>query len=325
MVAPTRDARVTERAARRPGAVIGISRAGQCGVTSAHEHGAVAPAFLPPFKPADAGERDGRRAEAARAPVRLEAVWARSADEVALAQRLRYRVFVEEMGARPVPPPGTPARLDADRYDAFCEHLLVRCIGCDGRPKRVVGTYRVLLPDAARRAGSLYSDTEFDLRRLDTLRPAMAELGRSCVHPKWRSGGVILMLWAALAEFMRRNGVRYMVGCASVPMRDGGHAAASLWRGLRESHLAPQALRVRPWLALPIEGLRDDLAVETQPLIKGYLRCGAQVLGPPAWDPDFCSADLPMMLDLARLHAAYRRRFIGGADRSPVSGDDPAA
>ena len=113
-----------------------------------------------------------------------------------------------------------------------------------------------------------------------------------------------------LARFMQRNGLRRMIGCASVPMRDGGHFAASLWRRLEATHLAPIELRVRARCALPVDGLRGDLDVEPPPLIKGYLRCGAKVLGAPAWDPAFNSADLPLLLDLADLPAAYRRRFL---------------
>ena len=88
---------------------------------------------------------------AAPAPVRLEALWARHADDVRQAQRLRYKVFVDEMGARLAPPPGTPDGLDVDRFDDACEHLLVRTVESDDAPSRVVGTYRVLTPVAARR------------------------------------------------------------------------------------------------------------------------------------------------------------------------------
>ena len=139
----------------------------------------------------------------------------------------------------------------------------------------------------------------------------MVELGRSCVDPAWRIGGVILLLWTSLAEFMHRNGLRIMIGCASVPMRDGGHVAASLWQTLAARTSRRSSAQVRPRLPLPVDELRGDLAVEPPPLIKGYLKCGAKVLGAPAWDPDFGTADLPMMLDLADLPAAYRRRFIG--------------
>ena len=244
--------------------------------------------------------------------LRLEAVWARHADEVRDAQRLRHRVFAGEMGARLPVLPGTPPGLDADAFDDHCEHLLVRIAETADRPAQVVGTYRVLTAAAARRAGGLYSDQEFDLSALDALRPRIAELGRSCTDPAFRQGGVILMLWSALADFMARNRLDLTVGCASVPMADGGHTAASLWQQLRRSHLAPAPLVATPRLPLPVDSLRGDLPVEAPPLIKGYLKCGGRVLGAPAWDPDFRTADLPMIMDLADLPESYRRRFLRG-------------
>jgi len=246
-----------------------------------------------------------------RAEPRIEAVWARHQDEVRSAQRLRYRVFVEEMGARLLPPPGTPAGHDADAFDDHCEHLLVRTVDSGDAPGRVVGTYRVLTPWAAQRAGGLYSETEFDLGALAPLRGDLVELGRSCVDPDNRQGGVIIALWAALGGFMQRNGLGTMVGCASVGMRDGGHFAASLWRQLQASHLAAPPYRVRPRRPLPVDRLDTLLTVEAPPLIKGYLRCGARVLGAPAWDPDFNTADLPLMMRLAELPVRYKRHFLG--------------
>jgi putative hemolysin len=240
----------------------------------------------------------------------LEAVWARHADEVRAAQRLRWRVFADELGARLSPPPGTPPGLDADAFDGHCEHLLVRTVATADTPSQVVGTYRVLTPAAARMVGRLYTETEFELTALAAARPRLLELGRSCVDPAFRQGGVIMMLWASLAAFMRDNGLDAAIGCASLPMHDGGHAAASLWHRLCTAHLAPEALQVRPRLPLPLAELRSDLAVEPPPLVKGYLRCGAMMLGAPAWDPEFNVADLPMMLQLADLPAVYRRRFL---------------
>jgi putative hemolysin len=236
--------------------------------------------------------------------------WARDEDDVREAQRLRYRVFVEEMGAKPGVLRGVPAGHDADMFDPFCEHLIVRARQADGASGPVIGTYRVLTPDAARRVGGLYSETEFDLTRLRTLRPRMAELGRSCVDPAWRAGEVILALWGALGEFMECNRLDTTIGCASVGMHDGGHCAASLWEQLRRSHLAPIEWQVRPRLALPVGELRQDLPVTAPPLIKGYLRCGAKLLGAPAWDPDFNTADLPLMLCLGDLPPRYRRHFL---------------
>jgi putative hemolysin len=240
----------------------------------------------------------------------FDVVWARDEEEVRQSQQLRYLVFAEEMGARLTVPKGTPAGHDVDLFDPFCEHLLVRARTADGEPGPVIGTYRVLTPANSLRVGGFYSDQEFDLTRLRPLRSKMVELGRSCVHPDHRSGGAILALWGALGEFMQRNGLDTMIGCASVSMRDGGHVAASLWQQLRKTHLADVQWQVEPRLALPVEELQHDLQVESPPLIKGYLRCGAKVLGPPAWDPDFNTADLPLMMRLADLPARYRKHFL---------------
>lgn len=244
------------------------------------------------------------------APTAFDVAWACDEDDVRQAQQLRYQVFVEEMGAQPTRRDGAEAGRDVDRFDRFCEHLLVRARDADGEAGPVIGTYRVLTPQAARRAGGLFSDLEFDLIRLRPLRPTMAELGRSCVHPAWRTGGAIHALWGALGEFMTRHRLNTMIGCSSVSMRDGGHVAASLWQQLRQTHLAPIEWQARPRLPLPIEELRTDLDVVPPPLIKGYLRCGAKVLGPPAWDPDFNTADLPMMMHFADLPDRYRRHFL---------------
>lgn len=257
--------------------------------------------------PATHGSAPARQACAER----FEVLWARTQDDVRDAQGLRHRVFAEEMGARLNVPPGTPPRLDVDRHDDFCEHLIVRTLPADGERGAVIGTYRVLLPEAARRAGGYYGESEFDLAPLAPLRARMVELGRACVHPDWRAGGVILALWGALAELMARNGMETMIGCASVSMGDGGHCASSLYRRLRETHLAEAQWRVRPRLPLPVEELRSDLEPETPALIKGYLRCGARLLGAPAWDPDFNTADLPMMTRMQDMPARYRRHFLG--------------
>ncbi|MET0517239.1 MAG: GNAT family N-acyltransferase [Burkholderiaceae bacterium] len=260
--------------------------------------------------PAERRSLPASLAGAPAATARFDVAWARSEDEVREAQALRYQVFVDEMGARLNLPDGAPGGLDIDRFDPFCEHLLVRSVEAGRHGGPVIGTYRVLTPAAARRAGGLYSETEFELSSLQGLRPNMVELGRSCVHPEHRSGGAIMALWGALAEFMQRNELDTMIGCASVSMRDGGHCAASLWKQLAQTHLAAPEWQVQPRLPLPVDDLRQDLAVEVPPLIKGYLRCGARLLGAPAWDPDFNTADLPLMMRIQDLPARYRRHFM---------------
>jgi putative hemolysin len=251
-----------------------------------------------------------RTAGAPLAPQQLaiKVFWAQHLDEVRAAQKLRYDIFAGEMGARlSTAVPGH----DIDLFDNFCEHLLV----CDEITGQVVGTYRVLTPVQAQRVGSTYSDTEFDLTRLRSLRERMVELGRSCVHKDYRHGGVIMALWGALGAFMVRNQLDTMIGCASIPMLHNGvvsgDLAASIWRKVAATHLAPIEYHVRPRLPLPIEQLDASLDVEPPALIKGYLRLGSKVLGPPAWDPDFNSADLPMLMRLDDLPARYRKHFLG--------------
>jgi putative hemolysin len=244
-----------------------------------------------------------RTQAAGDAPCALRVEWAQSLADVRAAQRLRYRVFVEEGGAQLT---STVLHHELDAFDPWCEHLLVRRQS-DGE---VVGTYRVLTPQKAQLNGGLYTDAAFDLSPLWSLRPRLMELGRACVHPAHRTGGVILALWRALAQLMQQRGLQTMIGCASVPMRDGGHTAASLWQRLSATHLAAPEWQVRPRLALPIEHLDGTRGVTPPPLIKGYLRLGAKLLGPPSWDPDFQTADLPMMVSLAGLPARYRRHFL---------------
>jgi putative hemolysin len=225
-------------------------------------------------------------------------------DEVREAQRLRWQIFGEEMGARlDSPEPG----LDIDLYDRWCEHLIVR----DTETGEVIGTYRIMSPEAAEKLGNFYSDQEFDLTRLGHLRNRMVEVGRSCVHPDYRNGGTIALLWSGLAGYMKERGYDYLMGCASISMQDGGHNAAGVWHAVRRQHLAPIEWRVFPRCPLPLEALRTEAAPIVPPLVKGYLRVGAYVCGEPAWDPDFNTADLLIMLPMLKVSQLYARHFLG--------------
>jgi len=231
-------------------------------------------------------------------------IWASTPGEIKEAQRLRYKVFAEEMGANL---PATANGLDIDEFDAYCDHLLIR----DQESLRVVGTYRVLPPHKAKEIGRLYSDSEFDLSRIDHLRPKLVELGRSCVHQDYRSGAVIMALWSGLAQYMQKNGYEIMLGCASIPMADGGHFAASLYNGLDNDQMAPTEFHAFPRLPLPLDKLNGGLEVQAPPLIKGYLKLGAKICSAPAWDPDFNTADLLTMLRLSDINPRYAKHFLG--------------
>lgn len=234
--------------------------------------------------------------------------YAQSTDEVEEAQRLRYRVFAEEMGAHLS---NGADGLDRDIYDPFCEHLLVR----DGDTGEVVGTYRILPPDRAKKIGGLYSASEFDLTRLLHLSPSMVEVGRSCVHPDYRNGATISLLWSGLAKYMLDHGYEYLMGCASVSMADGGHAAASLYNNLRVDNMSPIEWRVFPRCALPLDKLAREPSAPAPlpPLLKGYLQAGAYICGDPAWDPDFNTADFLVLLPMSKVSKRYARHFLGAA------------
>lgn len=223
--------------------------------------------------------------------------------EVREAQRLRYRVFAEEMGARV---PGRDQGIDCDIYDAYCRHLLVR----DTDSNEVVGTYRILSGAQARRLGGFYSDEEFDLTRLNPLRDLTMEVGRSCVHPDYRGGATIALLWSGLCAYMQQHDYQYVMGCASIGMTDGGRGAASIYRRVAATHLSPIEYRVFPRNELALEDFSPAADAQLPALIKGYLRVGAYVCGAPAWDPDFNTADLLMLLPLARMDTRYARHFL---------------
>ncbi len=243
------------------------------------------------------------QAEERRKARRFQVSLATTQAEIRAAQRLRWQVFAEEMGARlDSPEPG----LDIDLFDAWCEHLIAR----DTATGEVVGTYRILSPNAAAELGNYYSDHEFDLTRLGHIRDRMVEVGRSCVHPDFRSGGTIALLWSGLADYMKRHGYEYLMGCASIGMQDGGHNAAGVWHAVREAHLAPPEWRVFPRCPLPLDALSEEAAPIIPPLVKGYLRVGAYVCGEPAWDPDFNTADLLILLPMYKVSPSYARHFL---------------
>lgn len=243
-------------------------------------------------------------AESLSSSSRFALSMATTPEEVREVQRLRYQVFVEGMGLTSL---ANADRLDRDEFDAHCDHLIVR----DTRTLQVVGTYRLLSPQAARRLGTYYSEQEFELARLNHLRPNMAEAGRACIHPDYRSGAVIMMLWAGLADYLQKENCQYLIGCASVSLADGGQNALSIYHALKETNIAPAEYRVRPRLPFPVgERPADVQSVFIPPLIKGYLRSGAWVCGEPAWDPDFNCIDLFMLMPLAKLDSRYARHFL---------------
>lgn len=233
-------------------------------------------------------------------------------DLIDAAQRLRHDVFTSEPGFALA---GAIDGRDADRFDEFCDHLLVR----EEQSGELVGCYRMLPPPGAIAAGGLYTATEFDVRALDPLRPSLVEMGRAVVRDDHRNGGVVLLMWAGILAYLDRCGYDYATGCVSVPV-DGpaGEPAGTQIRGVRDfvrrRHAAPPEYTVHPYRPVRVGGRGlDEIAapgrVSVPPLMRGYLRLGAQICGDPAHDPDFGVGDFPALLDKRQADVRYLKRL----------------
>ena len=233
-------------------------------------------------------------------------------EDVLAASALRHQVFAGEGGASTPGPPG----LDLDAYDRRCDHLIVWYRDATGF-ERPVATYRLLLPqrNAARpRRRGLYAHSEFDLGPLESLLPGTIEAGRACVAVEHRGSPAIALLWSGIARAMLSSGCRYLVGCASVSLDDGGAQAAMLESLVRQRYWAPDEWQCRPRRAVP-NPINPDLPdrLTIPPLLHGYFRMGAVICGPPAHDPRFRTADFLVLLDLHQADPRYLRRFVADA------------
>ena len=229
--------------------------------------------------------------------------------EIAAAQRIRYRVFYEEMGAKPTA--GMQAlEMDYDDYDQVCDHLLVLVEG------EVVGTYRLIRRHAAQAIGSFYSAGEFDLSPFINTPGEILELGRSCVDARWRHRGTLQMLWQGLAAYMVENHIQVLFGCGSLPGTDPEILAPQL-AYLRDNHLAPPELRGS---ALPNQDRVDFSAITAPwdarrvlaslpPLLKGYLRLGGVVGDGAIIDHQFNTTDVLVVVNTADIADRYVKRF----------------
>ncbi|MDI1300328.1 MAG: GNAT family N-acetyltransferase [bacterium] len=241
-------------------------------------------------------------AAAPRNKPKFEARFVRHGRELRQAQRLRAEVFGAEYGVRFDDPDG----LDRDAFDDYCEHLNVYDVAND----LLIATTRLLTGAKARQAGSFYSAHEFDMTALDKLPGQVLEIGRTCVHPEYRSGAAITVLWSALADYLITEDFSYLLGCASISLRDGGHNFAAIMPQLREQHFVDQTLRVVPHRGLSIDAPVVPAAASLPPLLKAYLRMGCKIGGEACWDPEFHCADVFVLLDVAALSARYAQRFL---------------
>ena len=224
-------------------------------------------------------------------------------DDLRKIYALRYRVFAEEMGA------SIEEGMDKDKFDDVCHHLVVK----DEDTDEVVGYSRIITNDAAAQVGGFYTQTEFDLSQVLKPSKTYMEIGRTCVAPGFRSGAVIALLWARLGQFMMENNIDYLMGCASIPMSEGGAQAMAVINYLRQKHFVDTDSRVSPKHPLPILETKLNGKEFVPALLKAYLRIGCKVCGEPHWDKDFNVADVVVLLDRTKINMRYLKHFLRAA------------
>jgi len=253
---------------------------------------------------------------------RLEVRLARKKSDVRRAQRLRYKVFYEEMSATP----GALAilsRRDEDAYDPVFDHLLVVDRGdpakkAPWRRSQVVGTYRVLRQDVAELHDGFYTQGEYDIAPLIQSKPeySFIELGRSCVLKPYRNRRTLELLWQGVWSYVREHGAHVMIGCASFPGTDpAAHALALSF--LHHNSLAPEDWRVRAHDHLRVDmNMMPREAVDVRaalkalpPLIKGYLRVGAFVGDGAVIDHQFGTTDVFVVMPVEAINTRYFDHF----------------
>jgi putative hemolysin len=248
--------------------------------------------------------------ETAAAPA-LTVEVTRETESVLDAQRLRYQIFAEEMGAQL---PSAAGRLDVDRFDAHCAHVLVR----EGRAGRVVATARLLDASGAMTAGGFYSQQEFDMSRALTLPGRLMEVGRACVAKDRRDGATLSALWSGLSREAVARGISHLLGCASVPFDPETEALEPLRSSLR-AYWTSDSMRVHPRRPVPRDPKAPSRDAALPPLLAAYLRLGAKIGGEPSWDPDFGTADFFVLVSVDKLAARYARRFMGREETACAS------
>ncbi len=248
----------------------------------------------------------------------MEVRLARNASEIAAAQEVRFRVFYEELGARRDAAQELESR-DADRFDSFCDHLLVFDTSIEGpQSRQIIGTYRLLRQDRAMATGGFYTSGEFELDTLVRRHPErrFLELGRSCVLPAYRHKRTVELLWQGIWAYCNHHRIDVMTGCASL------HGTVPAAHAEALSFLYQNCLATGEWAvaALPHRHVAMDMmpaeAVSAKsalaalpPLVKGYLRLGALVGDGCVIDHDFRTVDVLVVLPVERIAGRYLQHY----------------
>ena len=232
----------------------------------------------------------------------LELRVAENAAEIEAAQKLRYRVFYEELSAKPTPEMSTQRR-DFDSFDPYCDHLIIIDRAKGEGAAGIIATYRLMRREQASRRGQFYSIDEYDISPLVNYRGGILELGRSCVDPAYRTKAAMNLMWKGIADYILHYNIGVLFGCASFPGTDPEEHKTAL-SYLYHRHLAPPEYRARALPGryvsmnmMPIEQIDEKRALlSLPPLIKGYLRLGGFVGDGAVVDPQFGTVDVSVVV-----------------------------
>lgn len=261
--------------------------------------------FDPVFEPIQAGKLTLRLAE--------------NEADVYAAQRLRYRIFCEEMGGAANLAVQQQKR-DFDMFDDQCYHLLVIDPSRQG-DSRVVGTYRILTRSNMQKIGSFYTETEYDIAPLKTVQGEIMELGRSCVEQQYRTRSVIQLLWQGIGSFIVAKDIKLMFGCASfhgVNIKEHVHALSYLYHyHLAPAHIRPRALpaHYHDMNLMPKEEVEPRAAINAlPPLIKGYIRLNGHIGDGAVLDYAYNTCDVSIVLQTDEIKGRYSSRYLPDAE-----------
>jgi L-ornithine Nalpha-acyltransferase len=243
---------------------------------------------------------------------------AKTTEEIDAAQALRYRIFYEEMQAKPSPETAAIGR-DVDDFDEVCDHLLVLDRRRGEGPESIVGTYRLIRRPAAAQMGRFYSSAEYDIQKMIDYPGEVLEVGRSCIAKDARNTATMQMLWRGIALYAYHYGVQVMFGCASFPGTDPSQHAQAM-SCLYHHHLAPPEIRAR---ALAHRYVKMDMLerdsydarkamARVPPLIKGYLRLGGFVGDGAVIDSQFNTTDVFIIVKTELVTEKYIRHYERG-------------
>jgi len=286
------------------------------------DEGAIKSGLAGPAHPATVARHDVEQLEGDLRLGNLEVRLAVNDAEVEAAQALRYRVFYEEMAARPSPEAAALHR-DFDDFDALCDHLLVLDHALDPGAAAVIATYRLIRRPAAERHGSFYSAGEYDITKIVEYPGNVLELGRSCVDQRYRTRPTMQLLWRGIAAYVFQHEIALMFGCASLPGTDPRALALPL-SYLYYHHLAPAALRptalperrVEMALLAPADIDPRAAMVGLPPLIKGYLRLGGFVGDGAVIDDQFNTTDVCVIVKTDLVTDKYAQHYARSARES---------